>query len=688
MTRVDERASDIALERARRAHGDAHPANERERSLPRVAHSRSLPRVTSGRGERAREWTRTTSRTSRTSRTSAKSQPLSRAVGARRSRAMRVVRVFVPLTLLEEKSARFTPSARSSERSREDETSCSDSNDGTARMTIVGTARGRDDWTDVVAFRAGRFTRDEDEEGDLAIVGEISFDSEYDNDVNDARNRAIEMMRRHEVEVWVTLRLTSGNAPRADAFVASGKGRIEQATVSMVLCPMPNPPLTVMQLEGGSRCAFDVVLEDLNRAGRMANGFRNKCSTRCVMPKETHGFAMSIVRAIDVVLRGLEYKFIKSLGTQTRWGGGFVKRSVCEVFAAPCILRARLRLIRSLLMDTSLNWRELDLLNRRRRVACAVQIAVDIIVGLTLTRACEAFDVQTYIRGFVVGGWGAQPGSKDLLGSRIVEANARWISKGSPLGVKLHVPLARFLGSAALSFLSSLSFSLNASEVVSFHVSFVTFLLRRGGVLGASMMFAIAADTMTIFTIHLSALHVYSSLFITAQIRCIVLVYRRFINPKPPPRGFEKASATRPRTVDEVVSGTLLLPPLVLLFPTVFFYYVSYLVFHACTVLARLVLVFIASMLLTFPIDDFIVRVWTPHAFPKSVRMYTRNVRGVDMVAIAPTSHSLGDIMRPFNGCVGAWLSTIGATVARACITCGRFPVTLVPWEFEREIAS
>ena len=131
-----------------------------------------------------------------------------------------------------------------------------------------------------------------------------------------------------------------------------------------------------------------------------------------------------------------------------------------------------------------------------------------------------------------------------------------------------------------------------------------------------------------------------------------------------------------------------MLPPLLLLFPTVFFYYVSYLVFHACTVLVRLVLVFMASMLLTFPIDDVIVRVWTPHAFPKSVRMYTRKVCGVEMAAIAPTARSLADIMRPFNACAGAWLSSIGVAVARACVTCGRFPVTLVPWDFDREIAS
>ena len=84
------------------------------------------------------------------------------------------------------------------------------------------------------------------------------------------------------------------------------------------------------------------------------------------------------------------------------------------------------------------------------------------------------------------------------------------------------------------------------------------------------MVFAIAADTMTIFTSHISALHVYSSLFITAQLRCVRFLYRRFINPKLPPKGFKAPLAdARPRTVEEVVVGTLTLPPLLLLFPTV-----------------------------------------------------------------------------------------------------------------------
>jgi len=33
----------------------------------------------------------------------------------------------------------------------------------------------------------------------------------------------------------------------------------------------------------------------------------------------------------------------------------------------------------------------------------------------------------------------------------VVRANAEWIMHGDPLGVKLHVPLARGLGAAALS---------------------------------------------------------------------------------------------------------------------------------------------------------------------------------------------------------------------------------------------
>ena len=566
-------------------------------------------------------------------------------------------------------------------------------------LDVYGTRRARGDGrgADVVAWRATerprRRRRDRgahgaQEEGgrvkNLVRVMEIVFgdDDDDDDEMGDDDD---------ECACFVTMRVGRAwdEAPRASARVRRPDGRWVRADNAVViLCPMPDPPLMVMTLGGdyvsedGAACAFELALADLNDAGRAANGFvEHDVGSSSSAPSSLSIVSRAIVAVIDAALRGLDYKCIKSLGTEARWGGGVTTRSVCEVSASACVLRARLVLARSLLVRDGMDWRRSSRLDKRRLVARAVQVAVDIFAGVCVARVRDSRDVSFALERVVVGGWGTRPGSRDLLGTRVIETNARWISHGDPLGVKLHVPLARALGSLGVGFASTLSGAYESSSAVKAYLGFVSFSLRHGGIFGASMVFAIAADTMTIFTSHISALHVYSSLFITAQLRCVRFLYRRFINPKLPPKGFKAPLAdARPRTVEEVVVGTLTLPPLLLLFPTVFFYYMSYLVLHAGTVLVRLVMVFAASTLLAFPTDDVLVRLWTPYAFPQSVDLRTRALHGVEFATIVPTCRSFGDVLQPFARQAGAWLGAVAVAVARACATCGRFPLALVPF--------
>jgi hypothetical protein len=566
-------------------------------------------------------------------------------------------------------------------------------------LDVYGTRRARGDGrgADVVAWRATerprRRRRDRgahgaQEEGGrvkkLVRVMEIVFgdDDDDDDEMGDDDD---------ECACFVTMRVGRAwdEAPRASARVRRPDGRWVRADNAVViLCPMPDPPLMVMTLGGdyvsedGAACAFELALADLNDAGRAANGFvEHDVGSSSSAPSSLSIVPRAIVAVIDAALRGLDYKCIKSLGTEARWGGGVTTRSVCEVSASACVLRARLVLARSLLVRDGMDWRRSSRLDKRRLVARAVQVAVDIFAGVCVARVRDSRDVSFALERVVVGGWGTRPGSRDLLGTRVIETNARWISHGDPLGVKLHVPLARALGSLGVGFASTLSGAYESSSAVKAYLGFVSFSLRHGGIFGASMVFAIAADTMTIFTSHISALHVYSSLFITAQLRCVRFLYRRFINPKLPPKGFKAPLAdARPRTVEEVVVGTLTLPPLLLLFPTVFFYYMSYLVLHAGTVLVRLVMVFAASTLLAFPTDDVLVRLWTPYAFPQSVDLRTRALHGVEFATIVPTCRSFGDVLQPFARQAGAWLGAVAVAVARACATCGRFPLALVPF--------
>jgi len=393
--------------------------------------------------------------------------------------------------------------------------------------------------------------------------------------------------------------------------------------------------------------------------------------------------ARAVVFACDVVLQLVSWKCVPSLGTEARWGGGITRRDAREVFASAGVLRQRLMFIRSILVDP-VDWGTFDSLRRRRAVARVLQLAFDLALGAYVTLALSRFDVrETLRRRVVLGGSSTVFSGSFLLGTDVIERVARWISRGDPLGVKLHVPLAKMLGSVAVDFIHLLAVTANEPAVVNFLTNWFYILLRCGGMFGASMMFAVLADIMTMVTVHIAALHVYSSLLITAQLRIIRVLYRRFINPKKSATTFKLADEVRARTVEEVVIGTLTLPPLLLLFPTVFFYYASFLCIHAATVFARLMLVFIASTLLNFPTDLVLVRLWKPQAFASGVRMGKKEIHGVQFVSLSLVPKSMAAVLAPFANECASWLSGVFLAVLRALATCGRFPVTLVPFTLD-----
>lgn len=575
-------------------------------------------------------------------------------------------------------------------------TEASTSVSATSTLWLFGTHHAHADrrgaaTIDVVGWRLDRREGKPLSYSNATRVGELRLDDAVDFDEKAARRT----MERHGAEVWVTVNVGCDWRAPPTAFAvaqAADEGTV-RVEVKIILCPMPDPPLMIMTLNGSRlegietapatvSCPFERSLESLNGAGRAANGWKDASARRslvagAMMTSIVGSAVASLEPVIDVALRVMDYKFIKSLGAEARWGANLTTRNVCEIFASPCVLKARLELIRKLFITPVRTTKCMNRLQRRRFVAQAVQLTIDILLGACVAHVLNSEDARVKIEHAFLEGLA----SNQLLGSRLIEANARWISKGDPLGVKLHIPLARFLGSMATTFVQQLSLSLSSAPVLKLQVSIISSLIRYGGLFGASMVFAIAADTMTIFTMHISALHVYSSLFITAQLRCIRLLYRRFINPKAPPKGFKvPEEELRPRTVEEVVVGTLTLPPLLLLFPTVFFFYISYLVIHASTVIVRLAMVLIVSVLLTFPTDDVLIRLWTPYAYPKSVNVQTRDVNGVDFAFATPTAKTYDEVLRAFTRTAQSWLSAVALAIGRACVTCGRFPITLVPF--------
>ena len=100
-----------------------------------------------------------------------------------------------------------------------------------------------------------------------------------------------------------------------------------------------------------------------------------------------------------------------------------------------------------------------------------------------------------------------------------VRANAAWIMEGSPLGVKLHRPLARALGGAALALVDELGRVVRQPSTARAMGAAIDALALAGSLGGFSLQAALAADVTTFLTTHVATLHVYSSLLVTAQSR-------------------------------------------------------------------------------------------------------------------------------------------------------------------------
>ena len=170
--------------------------------------------------------------------------------------------------------------------------------------------------------------------------------------------------------------------------------------------------------------------------------------------------------------------------------------------------------------------------------------------------------------------------------------NADWLAKGNPLGVKLHVPLARTLSGLAKVLAEGYASVLGVRKLDTIVVRVIG---ERMWFLGLTTQLACLSDCILLFTSHAAALHVYSSLLVFAQITFGKFCYEAGF-------GGVKRQKKRRQSTESLVFGVLFVPPIFLFFPTTFAYFASYLVLHAVALLVRAVLcVFVYS---TFDDDD------------------------------------------------------------------------------------
>ena len=171
--------------------------------------------------------------------------------------------------------------------------------------------------------------------------------------------------------------------------------------------------------------------------------------------------------------------------------------------------------------------------------------------------------------------------------------NADWLAKGNPLGVKLHVPLARTLSGLAKVLAEGYASILGVRKLDTIVVRIIG---ERLWILGLTTQLACLSDCLFLFTSHAAALHVYSSLLVHFQITFGKFCYEAGF-------GANKGRQKKRQSTESLVFGVLFVPPIFLFFPTTFAYFASYLVLHAVALLVRAFLVSFVVYSTTF--DDF-----------------------------------------------------------------------------------
>lgn len=376
-------------------------------------------------------------------------------------------------------------------------------------------------------------------------------------------------------------------------------------------------------------------------------------------------------------------------------------RDTTEVFASAKVLRCRLRWLENggdgdiVSSDVA---RLCPSLLRALVFGRLVQIVLDILLGVLL-KTLLLKNVDT----FVAFASGTNYLKSKGLGSAIptplfgesIRKNAGWLMRGSPLGVKLHAPLCNVLGTWAMLLVEALGQVVSTQMFRAGIKTCITLIAQIAPFGGASLSLALLADVTTFLTTHVAALHVYSSLLVTAQ-WVFGQKLLRMVMGSSSGNSLKKSNTMGALSrLESTTFGVLALTPLSLLFPTTFAFYASYLAIHAFTVSARGVLVFFSSVVQHLPLHLTALRVFNPNSFPGVVDIKVR--RSIDgkkresgkeralyvMTRVPVPSYRVS--VSQFTTAAFVWVSTVVVAVASACVSLGRLPVALIPFEPDTE---
>ncbi|KAH9539841.1 hypothetical protein CY35_15G078200 [Sphagnum magellanicum] len=233
--------------------------------------------------------------------------------------------------------------------------------------------------------------------------------------------------------------------------------------------------------------------------------------------------------------------------------------------------------------------------------AAVVDMAMGAVAGVLVVRH------QSWITHFVQR-------MVRMLTNDILRTGCIWLM-GVPAGFKLNDELAARLGTLSLHVIqtwATVGVLVRPALRICLPVLGLLAML-----LGITVPAAILVDTILLGTIHIAILHQATASLYANQLRALAALWRLFRGSKRNPlRGRQD---TYDCSVEQLVAGSLMFTPLLLLLPTTSVFYTFFTLIYSVLSIIRLCLQYLILILQSFPYSQVVLWLFQPQMFPSGI---------------------------------------------------------------------
>lgn len=230
-----------------------------------------------------------------------------------------------------------------------------------------------------------------------------------------------------------------------------------------------------------------------------------------------------------------------------------------------------------------------------------------------------------------------------MLTNDIMRTGCIWLM-GVPAGFKLNEELATRLGTLALHVIQTWA-TLGALVKPALRL-FLPILALLGILMGLTVPVAMLVDSLLLGSIHIAALHQATASLYASQLRALAALWRLFgARKRNPLRGRQDSYEC---TVEQLVVGSLMFTPLLLLLPTTSVFYTFFTLIYSIISIVRLCLQYLILILQWFPYAEVALWLFQPRRFPSGIWFKTLHAEQMK-------SSSSNLLSKRSNGSRGLW---------------------------------